>query len=330
MQLGPRQRAPLGTSGIEVSRLSLGAMTFGSGMPPISNVAVAEAEAMIERAVDAGVNLVDTADAYSGGEAEEILAPALARHRDRLLVATKVGFGGGDGAPLSRDNVMRSTEASLRRLGTDRIDILYLHRPDRTTSMDETMDALDELVTRGLVGTVGVSNWGAGELGYVVGRQRALGAAEPTSVQVYWSLVGRDVEQAIVPACRRLDVGVVVWSPLAAGYLAARTDGRRTAWAFPPVDQEQGPKVLDVLRRVGDEVGATPARVALAWLLTRAEVTSIIVGASSLTQLEDNLAAAELVLDDEHRNALDEVSAVAPQYPRWWDAAMGVESPTAP
>ncbi len=292
------ERRALGVSGLEVSRLSLGAMTFGTRMPPISNVDTALAEAMLERAVEGGVNLVDTADAYSGGESEEILAPLLARHRDQLLVATKLGMGGRQDRPLSRENVTLSVEDSLRRLATDRIDVLYLHRPDRSTPIDETFDALDALVSRGLVRTVGVSNWTAGETGYAVGRQRALGRVELTSVQVYWSLVGRDVEQEIAPTCQRLGVGIVVWSPLAGGYLAGRSDGRRSAWEFPPVDEAVGPRVVTELRRVAEEVGATPARVAISWLLTRPEVTSVIVGASSLAQLEENLAAATLELDE--------------------------------
>jgi aryl-alcohol dehydrogenase-like predicted oxidoreductase len=318
------ERRRLGGSGLEVSRLSLGAMTFGSRMPPISNVDAVAAEAMLERAIELGVNLVDTADAYSGGQSEEILAPLLARHRDELFVATKLGMSSQGERPLSRENVKARVEESLGRLGTDRIDVLYLHRPDRSTPIEETFDALDELVGRGLLRSVGVSNWTAGETGYAVGRQRALGRAEPTSVQVYWSLVGRDVEQEITPTCERLGVGVVVWSPLAGGYLAGRGDGRRAVWAFPPVDDAVGERVLRVLRKVADELEVKPARVAISWLLTRPEVTSVIVGASSLTQLEENLAAATLKLGEGHVRALDEASAVPPIYPRWWDTAMGV------
>jgi aryl-alcohol dehydrogenase-like predicted oxidoreductase len=307
-----------------VSRLSLGAMTFGSRMPPISNVDSLVAEAMLERAIELGVNLVDTADAYSGGESEEILAPLLARYRDQLLVATKLGMAGRGDRPLSRANVKACVEDSLRRLGTDRIDVLYLHRPDRSTPIEETFDALDELVSRGLVRTVGVSNWTAGETGYAVGRQRCVGRVEPTSVQVYWSLVGRDVEQEIAPTCERLGVGVMVWSPLAGGYLAGRRDGRRSAWAFPPVDPGLGEPILRVLQNVSEELEVKPARVAISWLLSRPEVTSVIVGASSLTQLEENLAAATLKLDDVHVGALNDASAAPPIYPRWWDTAMGV------
>jgi aryl-alcohol dehydrogenase-like predicted oxidoreductase len=324
------ERRQLGSSGIEVSQLALGAMTFGAGMQPISNVAAAQAEAMVERAIAAGVNLVDTADAYSAGESEQILAPVLARHRDDLLVATKVGFGGTQERPLSRGAIVAGVHDSLRRLGTDRIDVLYVHRPDRSTPIEETFDTLDELVDQGVVRTVGVSNWTAGETGFAVGRQRGTGSTEPTSVQVYWSLVGRDVEHEIVPTCRQLGVGVVVWSPLAAGYLTGRADGRRAAWAFPPVDEELGTRVMHTLRRVAEELDVSPARVALAWLLHQADVTSVIIGASSLAQLDDNLAAADLKLDAAQLRALDEVSRVAPTYPQWWDAAMGVDSPAAP
>jgi len=318
------ERRRLGRSGLEVSRLSLGAMTFGQRMPPISNVDATAAAAMFERALEAGINFVDTADAYSGGESEEILAPLVARHRDAIVVATKVGMASGPDRPLSRANLVTGVERSLRRLALDRIDVLYLHRPDRSTSIEETFDALDELVQRGLVGTVGTSNWTSAETAYALGRQRALGAAEPTSVQVYWSLVGRDVEQEIAPACRRLDVGVVVWSPLAGGYLSGRSDGRRSVWAFPPVEPELGERVLSAVRRIAGDLGLTPAQVAIAWLLSKDEVTSIIVGASSLAQLEENLAAAAVTLDRPTLAALDEVSATPPNYPRWWDAAMGV------
>jgi aryl-alcohol dehydrogenase-like predicted oxidoreductase len=149
-------------------------------------------------------------------------------------------------------------------------------------------------------------------------------------VQVYWSLVGRDVEHEIVPTCRQLGVGVVVWSPLAAGYLTGRADGRRAAWAFPPVEEDLGARVLAALGKLAGELDVTPARVALAWLLHRDEVTSVIVGASSMAQLDDNLAAADLKLDDAQLRALDDASHIPPTYPQWWDAAMGVAAPAAP
>jgi aryl-alcohol dehydrogenase-like predicted oxidoreductase len=318
------ERRQLGTSALEVSRLALGAMTFGTSMPPISKVDATAAEAMVERAIAAGINFIDTADAYGAGESEEILRPILARHRDDLVVSTKVGFVANEGRPLSAENIRTSVEGSLRRLGIERVDVLYLHRPDRSTAIEETFDALDELVGRGLVGTIGVSNWTAGETGYAVGRQRGAGRAELTSVQVYWSMVGRDVEQEIVPICRQLDVGIVVWSPLAGGFLAGRSDGRRAGWAFPPVGDELGARAMVALREVAGDVGASPAQVALAWLLARPEVTSVLVGASSMAQLDDNLAAADLGLDDTHLARIEEATAPAPIYPRWWATAMGV------
>jgi len=319
------ERRVLGSSGLEVSCLAMGAMTFGGRMPPISNVEAAAAEEMVERALEAGVNFIDTADAYSGGQSEEILAPVLARHRDDLLIASKVGMAvRGAVSPLSRANVLAGVEGSLRRLGTDHLDVLYLHRPDRSTPVEETLDALEELVSRGLVGTVGLSNFTAAEAGYALGRQRALGRVEPTSVQVYWSLVGREVEHEIVPMCDRLGLGVVVWSALASGYLAGRSDGRRWAFPFPPVDDARGPQVLRELRRIAGVTGATPAQVALAWMLQQRTVTSVVVGASSLAQLDENLGAATLTLDNAHIAALDAVSAVAPLYPVWWERAMGV------
>jgi aryl-alcohol dehydrogenase-like predicted oxidoreductase len=320
------ERRVLGSSGLEVSCLALGAMTFGGKMPPISNVDAASADEMVERALEAGVNFVDTADAYSGGQSEEFLAPVLARHRSDLLVASKVGMAvRGAAAPLSRANVLAGVEGSLRRLGTDHLDVLYLHRPDRSTPVEETFDALADLVSRGLVRAVGLSNFTAGETGYALGRQRALGSVEPTSVQVYWSLVGREVEHEIVPMCGRLGLGVVVWSALASGYLAGRSDGRRSAFPFPPVDEALGLRVLPELRRVASETGATPAQVALAWVLQQPAVTSVIVGASSLAQLEENLAATTLALDAAHVAALDAASALPPVYPVWWERAMGVD-----
>jgi aryl-alcohol dehydrogenase-like predicted oxidoreductase len=296
-------------------------------MGPISNVDAAGAEAIVERAIGAGVNLVDTADAYSAGESEQILAPILARHRDEILVSTKVGFGGAAERPLSRANVISDVEDSLRRLAVDRIDVLYLHRPDRDTPIDETFDALDELMTRGLIRTVGTSNWTAAETAYAVGRQRANRGAEPTSVQVYWSLVGRDVEHEIVPMSQHLGLGVVVWSPLAGGYLADRSNGRRAEWAFPPVDPTAGERALAAVRRIGEELAVAPATVALAWLLHRPEVTSIIIGASSTAQLDENLAAADLRLGADQLTTLADAARPTPIYPRWWDTAMGIGEP---
>ena len=213
------ERRRLGASGLEVSKLSLGAMTFGSGMPPVTTVDERDARVMVDHALDAGVNLIDTADVYANGQSEEILGAAVRDRRDDVLVATKVGFGSRGPGALSYDNVVASCEASLRRLGTDRIDLYQLHRPDRTTPIEETLRALDDLVARGLVRETGTSNFRAWEMSAAVARQRALGRPAFTAAQLYYSLVGREAEHELIPECRADDVGVIVWSPLSSGYL---------------------------------------------------------------------------------------------------------------
>jgi aryl-alcohol dehydrogenase-like predicted oxidoreductase len=330
------QRRRLGASGLEVSVLSLGAMTFGEGMPPVTTVAERDARALIDRALEAGVNLIDTADVYAFGQSEEIVGRcvrALGSGRDEVLVATKCGFGSRDADALSYDNVVAACEASLRRLGLDHIDLYQLHRPDRTTPIEETLRALDDLVGRGLVRAIGTSNFRAWETSAAVARQRALGRPAFTAVQLYYSLVAREAEHELVPQCRADDLGVIVWSPLSSGFLTGRyresgADGRRRTFTFPPVDPELGERGLATLATVADGRGASMAQVALAWVLAQPGITSAIVGASSLEQLDDNLAAAEVELTAEELAALDGATALAPIYPAWWDPAMGIPGPT--
>ena len=326
----------LGASGLDVSALSLGAMTFGSGMPPVTTVDERDARAMVDRAFDAGVNLIDTADVYASGESEEIVGRCVRSRRDEVLLATKVGFGSLAPGALSYDSVVAACEASLRRLGTDHIDLYQLHRPDRTTPIEETMRALDDLVSRGLVRATGTSNFRAWELSAAVAHQRALGRPAFTAAQLYYSLVGRDAEHELIPQCRAQNLGVIVWSPLSSGYLTGRYSsgtrgnvhtGRRTTFTFPPVDAELGARGVAAVAEVADARGESMARVALAWVLAQPGITSAIVGASSLEQLDDNLAAADLVLDAEELAALDAATALAPIYPAWWDPAMGIPAP---
>lgn len=329
------ERRRLGSSGLEVSKLSLGAMTFGSGMPPITTVDEDNARALVDRALDAGVNLIDTADVYASGQSEQILGACIRHRRDDVLIATKVGFGTAGPGALAYDAVVASCEASLRRLGTDRIDLYQLHRPDRTTPLEETLRALDDLVARGLVRAVGASNFRAWETAAAVARQHALNRTPFTAAQVYYSLVGREAEHEIIPQCRAHDLGVVVWSPLAGGYLTGRyrdgaAEGRRAAHTFPPVAPDAGTRTLDAAARIAADRGVSTAQVALAWTAAQPGVTSVIIGASSLAQLDDNLAAAALRLTPEELAALDAVSALAPVYPAWWDTAMGVPGPNDP
>jgi len=326
------ERRRLGASGLEVSVLSLGAMTFGSGMPPITTVDERDARAMVHRALDAGVNLIDTADVYANGQSEEILGAAVRDRRDEVLIATKMGFGSRDPGALSYENVVSACEASLARLGTDRIDLFQLHRPDRTTPIEETLRALADLVARGLVRETGTSNFRAWEMSAAVARQRALGRPAFTAAQLYYSLVGREAEHELIPECRVDDIGVIVWSPLSSGYLTGRyraddARGRRATFTFPPVDANIGARALAAVATIAETRGVSMAQVALAWVIAQPGITSAIVGASSLEQLDDNLAAADVVLAPEELAALDAATALAPIYPAWWDPAMGIPAP---
>jgi aryl-alcohol dehydrogenase-like predicted oxidoreductase len=335
------ERRRLGASGLEVSVLSLGAMTFGSGMPPITTVDERSARAMVHRALDAGVNLIDTADVYANGQSEEMLGAAVRDRRDDVLIATKVGFASRDPGALSYDAVVGACEASLRRLGVDHIDLYQLHRPDRTTPIEETLRALDDLVARGLVRATGTSNFRAFETAAAVAHQRALGRPAFTAAQLYYSLVGREAEHELIPQCRAHDLGVIVWSPLSGGYLTGRyrddgpehqpgAGGRRTTFIFPPVDTALGPRGLDAAGAVAAARGVSMAQVALAWVLAQPGITSAIIGASTLEQLDDNLAAADLVIAPDELAALDAATALAPIYPAWWDPAMGIPAPNEP
>jgi aryl-alcohol dehydrogenase-like predicted oxidoreductase len=315
-------------------------MTFGTGMPPVTTVDEQDARAMFDRAIAAGVNLIDTADVYAFGQSEEILGrcvQALGSRRDDVLVATKCGFGSHDAGALSYDSVIAACEASLARLGLDHIDLYQLHRPDRATPIDETLRALDDLVARGLVRAVGTSNFRAWETSAAVARQRALGRPAFTATQLYYSLVARDAEHELIPQCRADDLGVIVWSPLSSGFLTGRYraaegetvgEGRRTSFTFPPIDAELGERALVALAAVADARGVSMAQVALAWVVAQPGITSAIVGASSLEQLDDNLAASDLELTDAELATLDAATALAPIYPAWWDPAMGIPGPT--
>jgi aryl-alcohol dehydrogenase-like predicted oxidoreductase len=324
-------RRRLGAEGPQVSVLSFGAMTFGSGQAPITTVDEQDARRMIDRALDAGVNLVDTADVYGNGTSEEILGRVLGRRRDDVLIATKMGFGSHAPGALSYDNVVAACEASLRRLGTDYIDLYQLHRPDRTTPIEETLRALDDLVTRGLVRDIGTSNFRAWETAGAVERQRALGRRPFASAQLYYSLAGRDAEHELLPHCRAAGIGVLVWSPLAGGLLTGRYAGdgvgRRTTFTFPPVDPAVADAALRALAPVATAHEVSVAQVALAWVLAQPAITSVIVGASTVEQLDDNLAAASLVLEPGELAALDVATAPTPVYPAWWDPAMGIPTP---
>lgn len=322
------QRRPLGASGLEASELSFGAMTFGEGLGPVSTVpGDREAGRLVGMALDAGVNLFDTADVYGMGRSEEMLGRALGNRRDEALVVSKVGFPVGS-APESRGlsgpRIATSVEASLHRLGTDRIDLYLIHKRDVRTPFEETAEALDRLVQRGLVRCVGFCNLEAWEAALALGLQRQRGFSEFCCAQMYYSLVGRDIEEDVVPFLQHAGLGMMVWSPLAAGFLTGKyaTQGagddtrRRDAYAYPPVDPIRGAAVLEAVRGVAERRGATFAQVALAWVRARPGVSTVVVGASSAEQLEENLAAVHIDLDPEETALLDAAGEPERRYPR--------------
>jgi aryl-alcohol dehydrogenase-like predicted oxidoreductase len=318
----------LATGSLKVSKLSLGAMTFGSGFTRKTQVDEALASQLVNRALDAGVNLIDTAETYGEGRSEAIVGRAVRTRRDEVLLATKVGFGDRGPGALAYDKVVAACEASLRRLGVDHIDLYFLHRADRATPLEETLRALEDLVARGLVREIGASNFRAWEVAGAVARQRALGRPAFSAVQIYYSLVGRDAEHEILPQCRTDRLGVLVYSPLAAGLLSGWNDtagarGRRVVGALPAVAPDVRRDALAALDAVATARGVSIVQVALAWVLAQPGVTSVIVGARSIEQLDDNLAAADLVLASDEIARLNAVAAPEPIYPasvdRQWE-----------
>jgi aryl-alcohol dehydrogenase-like predicted oxidoreductase len=324
----------LGNTGLIVSRLAFGAMTFGTdagAMGSVWKVHEADATALVHRALDAGINFFDTADMYAGGQSETILGRALGKRRQDVVVSTKIGFRSGDAilrAGLSYGHVLSAAEASLRRLGTDYVDLLSIHRPDPFTPLEETARALDNLVQRGLVRHVGYSNLSAWQAAKFLGIQARMGYAPFVAAQMYYSLVGRDLEHEVVPFAVDAGIGIVVWSPLASGFLSGRYTrqdptggkGRMADFSFLPIDRERGYDVVEKLRAIGGRRRATPAQVALAWLLEKPYVSTILLGASKPSQLEDNLGAVNVELAPEELRELDAATAPAPLYPNWFQA----------
>jgi aryl-alcohol dehydrogenase-like predicted oxidoreductase len=324
---------PLGRTGLYVSEMCLGTMTFGGKgvYQAIGQVAAQEAERLVGAALDAGVNFVDTADVYSDGESERLLGAAmkaLGRPREQVVVATKVRGRVGPGVNevgLSRAHVLHAIDASLRRLDLEHVDLYQIHGHDPATPIEETLRALDDVVRSGKARYVGWSNLPAWVASKALTCASERGLARFESAQVYYSIGGRDIEREIAPLCQAEGVAILPWSPLAGGLLSGKfdpekkgpSDARRAAFDFPPVNMERLPRVLTALREVAGAHQVSVARVALAWLLTRPFVTSVIIGAKRPDQLADNLAAAELRLAPEEVALLDRASALPPEYPGW-------------
>jgi aryl-alcohol dehydrogenase-like predicted oxidoreductase len=332
----------LGRSGLFVSEICLGTMTFGGSenagiWKAIGTLQQGEVDGIVGRALEAGVNFFDTADVYSFGESEKLLGQAfknLGTARKDVVIATKV-FGEMGPRPndrgASRGHIMDSVRTSLERLQTDHIDLYQIHGNDTVTPVDETLRALDDLVSQGLVRYVGVSNWSAWKIAKALGLSEAKGYARFETLQAYYSIAGRDLERELVPMLTSEQLGLMVWSPLAGGLLSGKfgpgsnnpEGSRRTTFDFPPVDKDRAWKCVAVMREVGEAHGVSVARVALAWLLHKPSVMSIIIGAKTQEQLDDNLAAVDLTLSPEEMAKLDEVSELPAEYPGWMFARQG-------
>jgi aryl-alcohol dehydrogenase-like predicted oxidoreductase len=325
---------PLGRTGQYVSEICLGTMTFHGGSGFWRNIGTLEQQAvtdLVKRALEAGVNFIDTADVYSEGQSEVLLGQALkdlAVKREDVIIATKVRGRTGPGpndVGLSRGHIMDQVAGSLKRLGLDHIDLYQIHGFDAVTPIEETLRALDDLVSRGLVRTIGCSNLAAWQIMKALGISNQRGYARFETVQAYYTIAGRDLEREIVPLVLDQGLGVMVWSPLAGGFLSGKfrrdnagpNDARRVAFDFPPVNKERAYDIVDAMDLIAKAHGVSVARVALAWLLRRPGVMTVIIGAKTVEQLDDNLAAVKLILTPEDVATLDAVSALPKEYPGW-------------
>jgi aryl-alcohol dehydrogenase-like predicted oxidoreductase len=325
---------PLGRTGQYVSEICLGTMTFNGGAGfwrAIGTLDQAASTTLVGRAIAAGVNFFDTANVYSEGQSEIQLGQALRDlgvNREDVVIATKVRGRMGPGpnaVGLSRSHIMDQIASSLKRLGLDHVDLYQIHGFDPVTPLEETLRALDDCVSRGLVAAIGCSNLAAWQIMKALGISDRRGYARFETVQAYYSIAGRELEREIVPLVEDQGLGVMVWSPLAGGFLSGKftrdsrgdNDSRRTIFDFPPVDKEHAYAIIDAVASIAKAHGVSVARVALAWLLHRKGVMSVIVGAKTIQQLEDNLAAVELTLSPEDMATLDKVSALKPEYPGW-------------
>ena len=325
---------PLGRTGLFVSELCLGTMTFGGGeglWAHIGDLQQGDAERLVGQAIDAGINFIDTADIYSAGLSEQITGQALKNlkvPRESVVVATKVFGDMGPGANArgsSRGHIMDGVKASLRRLQLDHIDLYQVHGFDPATPIEETMRALDQLVRHGHVRYVGVSNWAAWQIVKALGIAERLGLSRFESLQAYYTVAGRDLERELIPMLASEGMGLMVWSPLAGGLLSGKfgrdqkgEDGsRRTSFDFPPVHRDRAYDCIDAMRPMAQARGVSVAQVALAWLLHQPQVTSVIVGAKRPEQLADNLASTQLTLSADELRALDGVSRLPAEYPGW-------------
>jgi aryl-alcohol dehydrogenase-like predicted oxidoreductase len=324
----------LGDTGLLVSQLCFGAMTFHGGrglFQMMGGTQQDEADQIIKSCIDNEINFFDTADIYSDGGSEEMLGQSfrnLGIQRKDVVIATKcygrMGPGYND-VGASRKHIMEAVDASLQRLQTDYIDLYQTHGTDSVTPLEETLRALDTLVNSGKVRYVGCSNWAAWKLQRALDVSEFKNLARFNTLQAYYSIAGRELERELIPLMENSKTGLMVWSPLAGGLLSGKFDrnnqkpanSRRSEFDFPIVDKERCWNIIDTMRPIAEAHDSSVARVALAWLLAKPVVTSVIIGAKNLKQLEDNIGAADLQLTDEELKKLDAVSELPPEYPGW-------------
>jgi aryl-alcohol dehydrogenase-like predicted oxidoreductase len=327
------QYTTLGSTGLPVSRLAFGAMTFTAGNQDIQavyKVGAQGAATLVGRALEAGINFFDTADGYAGGESETLLGQALKPKRSEVVIATKVGFRTGKPltqAGLSRRHILWSIDQSLNRLGTEWVDLYIVHREDPYTPLEETLAALDAVVRAGKVRYLGFSNWSAWKVAAALEIQKANGLAPFTHGQMHYSLLGRDVERDVIPMMRRYGLGLTVWSPLSSGFLSGKytrqsladPGNRYSGFDILPFDKEHGFRLVERMRAIASSHAASVAQVALAWLLSRQAVTSVIIGASKMQQLEDNLGSVDIALTPAELADLDAATPLPAVYPNWFN-----------
>ena len=338
----------LGRTGLYVSELCLGTMTFGGSggiWKTIGGLDQTASTAMVKQAFDAGVNFIDTANVYSTGESETLTGNAiksLGLPRDELVLATKATGSMDDkavnGRGQSRYHLMHQLDASLKRLQLDHIDLYQLHGYDPITPLEEVLSTLNDMVRSGKVRSIGLCNMAAWQVmkGLAISDKR--GWARFESVQAYYTIAGRDLERDVVPLLADQQLGLMVWSPLAGGLLSGKfspdgkgPDGaRRVTFDFPVVDKPRAFRCVDAMRPIAERHGVSVAQIALAWLLGRPQVSTVIMGAKTPAQLQDNLGAAKLTLSGEDLKALDEASALPPEYPGWMIARQGGLRSTPP
>ncbi|MBD2757541.1 aldo/keto reductase [Spirosoma validum] len=324
---------PLGNTGVLVSEICLGTMTFGGSghWKAIGELPQNEVNDIVKTAIDHGINFIDTANVYSFGESEKLLGESiksLGLSRDELVIATKVRGRMGEGknqVGLGRLQIMQQLEGSLKRLQLDHVDLYQIHGFDPITPLEETMRGLEDVVRSGKVRYIGCSNLAAWQIMKANGIAEKNGWTKFISTQNYYSIAGRDLENEIVPMVQDQQMAILPWSPLAGGFLSGKytrdnkpaDDSRRMNFDFPPVNQERAYDIIEAMQPIADAHSVSVARIALAWVLAKPGITSVIIGAKNTEQLLDNISAADLSLTTDQLKKLDEVSATAKPYPQW-------------